>query len=335
MLTDADKRARRFAMMLLVCLCRSVIDDDRVLAQPNVVIPFAGTSGAPSLPTLSDVANKPKRSEGWFRIPTIHFQLSTPSNYLYGWHDDFERVQGAADYSEYGFTLYSDKNTQLRLASEAKTDRGAKPFYETRGAQLFLKHQLPLYRIATEVFHVDADFGQANLTYGIRYQSADSTFYWLGIGSFLGATSTDTYAENHYLGPQIALNWARRKHGFMFECTSQVMMGSNTLNSSQFGFVGAALSPGLPNRSLNAKSNTFSHSSENQFSATIAEVRASVSYPILDQLDLRIGYIGVYFSEMRLASDVIRWSLPDLGIDPSQSSDLWLDRVYASIEWRL
>ena len=275
-----------------------------------------------------------QQSGSWFSIPTLHFQVSAPSDYLFGWRDDFEFSRAAADYSEYQFQLYSDSNQHLRVASTGTTDIGSKPIREDRGMQVFLKHELPLQRTASKLFGTKFNVGEAELTYGLRYQRHFDSFQFFALGAFITSFELQSDAYNSFYGPQIAFDWHRQQFGFDWKLTCKLMAGENLLDANQSFAHRLRLSPGAITRPFNEQHASNAKSIEDGIFSSLSEIRTSISYPLSKTIKFQAGYIGIYFSDLRRASDIQRFVLPNLGLSPDNATDLWSDQIYASVEWR-
>lgn len=284
-------------------------------------------------------AAKPKQTT-WLTLPEIHFQISTPRDYLSDRRDDFSASQQTAEYAEYGIALLADEKNNLRVRTVTTTDVGAKPVYEDSGVQLVASHSVHWHQNAASFFRLDADLGELDFSYGLRYQQFYEWFYWSAQGGLLNFIEFETNANNNLQGPQVALSWSKQKFGCLFNVDSKLMRGHNFLDANQVGSIGHTfwggplLYAGGVNRPVISQPTRVTHGLSMEEDVTVAEVGASLSYPLSRGLIFQLGYSGIYFSDLHDAWNLQRWSLPDLGLDSSRSYDLWRDRVYASVEWR-
>ncbi len=204
----------------------------------------------------------------------------------------------------------------------------AAPHTETYGVQFSRRHRFTAKQSETQEQPTYFE-----LSYGSRYMRLDEEFIAEATGSLLGRTRVDMRYDNTLIGPQLAIHWHQQRRGWSLDAGTTVMVGYNFAEASQFAIVGQDLIPGRLNTSSTGRPSTFVSKRQHEELASIAELSAVATYPIIQYLNLQFGYRALYLSELRHAGESIDWSLPSLGI-LNRGANAWLEGLHASVEWR-
>ncbi len=202
------------------------------------------------------------------------------------------------------------------------------PHTETYGVQFSQRHRFTAKHSKTE-----EQPSYFELSYGSRYMRLDEEFIVEATGGLLGKTQVDMRYDNTLIGPQVAVHWHQQRRGWSVEAGTTVMVGYNFAEASQFAIVGQDRLPGGVNSAAIGRPNSFASTREHEELASIAELSAVATYPIVQHLNLQFGYRALYLSELRHAGESIDWTLPSLGI-LNRGANAWLEGLHASVEWR-
>lgn len=164
-----------------------------------------------------------------------------------------------------------------------------------------------------------------DLGYGVRYLRLRDTFYWEGRGGFLGRTLADTEAQNSIFGPQIRGAWTAQNGRWSTSIDGRCMLGYNVQDLDQTGLIGEALAPGAVNRSIIAQPNAVRHGRTDDDFSPVIEMRAQAKYQFTSAVALRLGYTAVFVDNITRSSQIMNWSLPDLGILEGGQQDMFIN----------
>ena len=254
--------------------------------------------------------------------------------YLSGQHDHSEENWLGDNYSEHSFELSGSDFQNLELRNTSSTDSFVKPIQENYGAQLSLTHLL--YSNNPK----DSWLGSGNLTlsYGGRFQQLNQWLEFRAFGDIFSSMHSFTQVDNSFYGPEVSLKFTQEALGWTFQLNSSLMQGYNSVEENQatsFGFAGlsADLGPGKLNTPLLSRPVVLENHRTGENSATLGEVRAVAKYPLSQDLAIRFGYTGIYYSDIQQLGSLL-WSIPGPAFQIDGMTDLWLDQIHASIEWR-
>lgn len=191
---------------------------------------------------------------------------------------------------------------------------------ETQGVELM--YGIPL---GNRHHMVKRQNNKLDLGYGVRYLRLRDNFYWEGLGGFLGRTLADTEAQNSIFGPQIRGSWTSQHGRWSTTIDGRCLLGYNVQDIDQNGLIGSALAPGKVNRSLTGQPHAVRYGrTDNDFSPVI-EFRAETKYQITSSIAARLGYTAMFIDNITRSSQVMNWSLPDLGILEGGQQDIFIN----------
>ena len=170
--------------------------------------------------------------------------------------------------------------------------------------------------------------------WGVRYLDIDERFSLLGESSFFDETRIKADAHNFIIGPEIGVCLGRRHGPWSFGGEARFVPGVNIFSANQTGVIGtnaeqfAGQHPA--NRPLNLVAIAFTNRDEDEDFSAIAEWRAEVAYACTNWLSFRVGYTGIFISDVARASD-INYSLPSFGISDDRS-DVYINALCLGAE---
>lgn len=170
------------------------------------------------------------------------------------------------------------------------------------------------------------DGGFLEWSAGARYFEFDEDFTVFGQGgftSFSGITDDGAgnsfwvnRAENHILGPQVALRWFKIFSRISASAEGRLMFGTNFQNVRQQSTIGNNLQNvlgtlGYPDAWAGSSASHEFHAME---WAPLVELRAEVNYQVTRNINFHCGWTGMWADGIARASHMINYQLPDLGI---------------------
>jgi len=167
-----------------------------------------------------------------------------------------------------------------------------------------------------------------DIAYGVRFLRLRDSFSFDGQGSLLGRTFADTRAENQIVGPQIRAKWNSQRGRWNLGLDGRFLFGYNVQDLYQEGGIGEELVPGGLNSSLILQPTYFATGrQENDFSP-VAELRADLSYQLTGSIAARLGYTATIVDNITRASQMVNWSLPEMGLLPgSGNQEIFINGV--------
>ena len=168
--------------------------------------------------------------------------------------------------------------------------------------------------------------------YGARFFNFDDYFTWEGKGGMLGHSIVHTVAENQIVGPQIRGAW-RSQHGrFGLNIDGRFVFGYNIQDINQDSNIGEDLQPGALNRSITGQPTTTSIARQDNNFSPLVEFRAEGSYQLTGALALRLGYTAMFIDNVTRGSQVVVYSLPDMGIRRGGNQEIFMSGVDVGVE---
>lgn len=167
---------------------------------------------------------------------------------------------------------------------------------------------------------------------GVRFFRLDDNFYWEGRGDVLGRSYVDTTAENQIVGPQIRAKWNHRRGRWNVGIDGRFTFGYNVGDLDQIGAIGEDLSPGALNRPIMAQPTAFAYGRQESTFSPLAELRAEASFQITNAIAAKLGYTAMFVDNVTRASQIVRYSLPDMGILEGGQQDIFINGVNLGFE---
>ena len=173
-----------------------------------------------------------------------------------------------------------------------------------------------LYR--TPQFHRG---GYLEFFLGPRYMEVNEDFNVIAEGGPMADSRWFTRAENHMIGGQLGLRYFKKSFRWMLNLEGRFFAGLNRQNFKQEAVLGSQLinnrgTVNYPNAWEGSASTTFL--SKDEWCPGV-ELRAELRYQLARSLSIRAGWTGMWFDGIARASNVVRYELPNMGIDASDN----------------
>ncbi|MEZ6073842.1 MAG: BBP7 family outer membrane beta-barrel protein [Pirellulales bacterium] len=201
----------------------------------------------------------------------------------------------------------------------------------------------------TKQFHHGGYF---DIMLGVRYMRFDDDFLVQGWGGHRADTVAgqipdgdllidsitnaywDTDAENNIVGPQIAIRWAKEVSRLTLSSEARFCAGVNFQSIQQNGSFASDIIPGAANYPLFMAATNFRHNYHTEEFSPIIELRFQASYDLTKCISVRGGWTGMYTEGIARASDMIEYTLPNMGININNNTqDVWVQGLNLAIEW--
>jgi len=155
--------------------------------------------------------------------------------------------------------------------------------------------------------------------------------YWTP-GASLANSNWSTTADNHIVGPQVALRWFRTSERWTLDTSGRFVAGFNNQNIFQQGTLGSEWYPGIKYTSdidedlvdmqgrplLMAKS-SFTHQDHSVEWSPIVELRLNLQYQLTRGISIHGGWTGMWIDGIARGSSLNVYRLPDMGLDMSEN----------------
>jgi hypothetical protein len=160
----------------------------------------------------------------------------------------------------------------------------------------------------------------------------------------------DTTIENHIVGPQVALRWAKRQGRFAYNVNGRFTFGYNVQDHDQSGQVitaydtqGAAAPPvniagnaifvGSGPRPIYLGNYAFRHGKQEQEFSPLVEFRTEVSYYLAQDFALKLGFNATFVDNIRRASSHIDYTLPAMGFVEGGTEEIFVSGINFGAEF--
>ncbi len=151
-----------------------------------------------------------------------------------------------------------------------------------------------------------------------------------------GASLADSYwwtsADNHIVGPQLALRWFVTSERWTFDTSGRFVAGFNNQNIDQQGTLASRWTAGeiytsdldaepaeLQGRPLALSKTSFTHSAHENEWSPIVELRANLQYQLTRGLSVRGGWTGMWIDGIARGSALNVYRVPTMGLDLSDN----------------
>jgi len=156
---------------------------------------------------------------------------------------------------------------------------------------------------------------------GPRYMEVNEDFNVIAEGGPMADSRWFTRAENHMIGGQLGLRYFKKSFRWMLNLEGRFFAGLNRQNFKQEAVLGSQLinnrgTVNYPNAWEGSASTTFL--SKDEWCPGV-ELRAELRYQLARSLSIRAGWTGMWFDGIARASNVVRYELPNMGIDASDN----------------
>jgi hypothetical protein len=190
--------------------------------------------------------------------------------------------------------------TKLSAVNRAKFE-GVETLYMYRTHQLFLG-------------------GSVEFLAGARYFEFDDAFNVDATGGILDAAEWYTSSKNVIVGPELGLRWSRIMGRFGLSTEGRFMAGVNSESIRQNGFLGtnldtqSAVQNFTPNVPQFMNATYFNHSAHFTEFTPLVEFRVEGHAQITRLISLKVGWTGMFMSNIARSADLVNYTVPDMGI---------------------
>jgi len=193
---------------------------------------------------------------------------------------------------------------------------------QTRGVEVMKTHVLSNRHLQST-----RQGNRWELAYGVRFLRMTDDFLFRGDGDLLGLTQVNMSTENQIVGPQVRAKWSTQRGRWNASVDGRFVFGYNVQDLDQTGDIGQNLLPGGLNSLLHGQPTTFSYSRQANDFSPLVELRAETSYQISRAIALNLGYTAIFVDNITRASQVVEYSLPNMGILPAGQQELFINGV--------
>jgi len=147
-----------------------------------------------------------------------------------------------------------------------------------------------------------------------------------------GASVADSYwatsADNHIVGPQVALRWFKTSERWTLDTSGRFVAGFNNQNIAQQGTLASRWTPGeiytsaldaepadLQGRPLLMSKSSFSNAAHENEWSPIIELRINLQYQLTRAISVRGGWTGMWIDGIARGSNLNVYRLPSMGLD--------------------
>lgn len=150
------------------------------------------------------------------------------------------------------------------------------------------------------------------LLYGVRFLRVDNELRAQGEGGFLTESDWISEVENKMVGPQVGLRWNRSNGRWVIRGEGRFMASMNIRDANLHGYIGRDFNPSRVNNALYFNPTSFAqYNSDIQFTP-LAEWRLDVLFRTTRKSSIRLGYTGMYASNIVYGSTMVEYTLPEL-----------------------
>jgi len=144
------------------------------------------------------------------------------------------------------------------------------------------------------------------------------------IGNTLGESFWYTRAENHIVGPQVAVRWFRKQDRWTWSAEGRFFAGFNSQNIRQRVGLGGDLVPPagtttitgpVPGLPLAMGPKNYNHTAHANEWSPAAELRVELTYQLTRAVSFDVGWTGLWIDGIARGSNMIVYELPGMGID--------------------
>lgn len=183
--------------------------------------------------------------------------------------------------------------------------------------------------------------GYFDLSAGFRFLEYDERFNVTGSGGILDQSYWNTRAFNNLVGPQVGMRWQKTKGRFTLSADGRFFAAWNFQTIRQKGALATQLQPTLPNPSGTTRppgvpaflSQTQFTNNEHEVEwAPVVELRLQTHVRLTRAISFTTGWNGMFMDGLARPVNMIRYSMPTMGILPNNREDVFVQGVNFGIE---
>jgi hypothetical protein len=178
-----------------------------------------------------------------------------------------------------------------------------------------------LYMYRMDELHLG---GELEFLLGGRYFELKDQFWVSALGGNLTDSFWDTHTHNEIGGPEIGIRFLQPIGRFSFSVESRFMAGINAQAISQDGLLAAQLVAGqnTPPQPTLMNATAFTHSTHFVEFSPLIELRAEARMKLTNIITVKAGYTGMFINNVARASDMINYTVPNMGITRDLNGNL-------------
>jgi len=166
--------------------------------------------------------------------------------------------------------------------------------------------------------------GQLEFTAGARYFELKDQFWVSAFGGNLTDSYWNTKSHNEIGGPEIGVRYFQPIGRFAFIIESRFTAGINAQNIDQDGLLAQGLTAGAntPPQPTLMNATSFTNSAHYLEFSPIIELRAEARAQLTNMISLKAGWTGIFVNNFARASDMVNYTVPNMGITTNLSGNL-------------
>lgn len=168
---------------------------------------------------------------------------------------------------------------------------------------------------------------------GLEYTSADSWFYFLGLGSILGRTEVSTYINHDLFGPRLGLGAVAESGFWRFEAVALGSVGYGWWERRQNGVFGEQVVPGALNRSYLRSATYSANSDRGEGVVWSGEARLLAGCQLTQRLRFDAMWRWTVIGPVHDAYQATRWNVPEFGLAADSSGERSWDTWFLGLTY--
>lgn len=152
----------------------------------------------------------------------------------------------------------------------------------------------------------------------------------------LAATLDDSFFTttviNNLVGPQVSGRWVDTRGRWTFNVSGRFMAAVNVQNADLNGVLDYGQG-GQLNHSYFLSTTSFKHNRRDVTFSPLAELRVETAYQVTKSFALKLGYTGVYASNITRASTANVYVIPDMALRPGGHDEFFTNGVNFGVEF--
>lgn len=172
------------------------------------------------------------------------------------------------------------------------------------------------------------------LLFGVRVIETRAVNFINANGGVLSSLLVDLNVENHIVGPQAGIVWAKSHGPISAEMKGLALLGYNSARVTLDGSVAKDLVPGRFNHPLYLSPTSFDHvATYHEFSPS-GELCMETKLQVSRRVSLKLAWTGLLINNFLLTGNRIKFQLPSFGLLDPGGGELFLQSVYGGMEMR-
>jgi len=176
---------------------------------------------------------------------------------------------------------------------------------------------------------------------GARYLEFDDTFDVAGQGGVLDQSEWHNQVQNHIVGPQLGGRCFRQFTRLIFSSEARLTAGYNRQTYRLHGFLGTNMAdPTNNNFALDGQAlpvgwagSEFNNCNTADEFSGVGELRFDLRYVLTRNIDVRVGWTGMWLGSIARASTAILYQVPSMQVDTSNNHEnVFVHGIYVGVD---